>query len=457
MAAVWERLTFSRLGAQLSRRARGGAPLQPQELPPPPAFASAAYNAARVFPAWDGELARPGAPSVVRALRVSGALTRFLCAAPLKFLRDACVLATPLVFEQLIAWVAKPEEIAIGLGWVAALFFLNFFGDAVLQPQVASLCADTGVRVSRSLALLLQRKTLRLDTSCRDSTGKLISLLTVDCNNLGPEFFLWLHLIWSGTLQVGFGLWLLYRLLGPPAYAGVAVLLAGSLLQGVLIWMLDFCIDKKQEWSDSRLQLISEALNVIRQLKLGGLSSLFRQRIEKLREGQMRWSMKAHTVDGVAWSLWELLQPLTVFAVFAVSLASSTALTAEVIFSTAALLEIIRLPLLHIPEVFWGMALAHVSVKRLEEFLKLPEAGRRVMDERPSQRERRAAALRGGTFSWRKKGGNGDVVLRDLEVYIPTGKLTVIAGPVGSGKSVRHVVFGLWPNFAWQWLPFARS
>jgi ABC-type transporter Mla maintaining outer membrane lipid asymmetry ATPase subunit MlaF len=48
-------------------------------------------------------------------------------------------------------------------------------------------------------------------------------------------------------------------------------------------------------------------------------------------------------------------------------------------------------------------------------------------------------------FRWRSREGEDDnpVVLRGLRADIPVGRLTVIAGPVGSGKSVS-LWCGLW-------------
>jgi hypothetical protein len=154
---------------------------------------------------------------------------------------------------------------------------------------------------------------------------------------------------------VGVGFFLLYRLLGVSSFAGVLVLCGAAAVQVGQIWLLNHYVDAKQEWSDARLQLITETLGIVRQLKLGGLASHFQRRIEGLREEQMRWSMRAHVVDACAWSLWDLLPSASVCAVFATaSLVAPSLLVSEKIFATCAIIEIIRFPLTYLPEVRGG-------------------------------------------------------------------------------------------------------
>jgi ABC-type bacteriocin/lantibiotic exporter with double-glycine peptidase domain len=90
-------------------------------------------------------------------------------------------------------------------------------------------------------------------------------------------------------------------------------------------------------------------------------------------------------------------------------------------------------------QVVGGLTQAHVSFIRIVDFLNLPEVRGRLQDAEPCDRKRRAAALRGGSFAW-GSGADGPTnkpVLHDLEVELPVGRLTVISGPCGSGKSVR--------------------
>jgi hypothetical protein len=144
---------------------------------------------------------RTSGASLVRALVKSGATTRFLLAAPLKLLSDLSSLATPLVFERLIRWASSPASVQSAVGLVTLMFCLSL-ADVFIRPQYMALCGDSGIRAERSIALLLQRKALRLDAGCRDSSaGKIISLLTVDAKTAGPESFQYLHLCWAAPFQ----------------------------------------------------------------------------------------------------------------------------------------------------------------------------------------------------------------------------------------------------------------
>lgn len=103
---------------------------------------------------------------------------------------------------------------------------------------------------------------------------------------------------------------------------------------------------------------------------------------------------------------------------------------------------VIRFPLIYLPEVFQGVMQARVSLDRIRAFLLLPEAAGRVQDADPAQRDQRAGALQGGVLSW-----GADRVLEGQKLHIPRGQLTLILGPVSSGKS--SLLAGLLGEMKW--------
>ena len=70
-----------------------------------------------------------------------------------------------------------------------------------------------------------------------------------------------------------------------------------------------------------------------------------------------------------------------------------------------------------------------VSIKRIEEFLQLPVRDKesKVMDGKPM------VSLRKASFRW--KAEQKEFLLKDMTFHVENPGLTIIAGPIGSGKS----------------------
>lgn len=490
------RMTYSYL-APLFKRQLHAPQLDANDLFELPEDLTAEYNARRMYHAWDAELRErgPGNASLVSALLKSGVANSFLVAAPLRIFFDIATFATPVVFEKLIRFfsAAPRPSLWYACSLVVLMFLLFVLAEVILHPQYMHLCGDSGVRAEASLAMLLQRKSLRLDVSGRDRSGQIVSLLTVDCKSAGPELWHYLHLVWSGPIKVIAGFGLLYELIGPPAIAGMAVMVLAVCLQSLQVQFMYRMEEQMLAWADKRLRLIGEVLNIIRQIKVTGLEWMFQKRIGNLREREMEVCWRAHVYDALCWSVWDSLSTIFVCACFgAAALWYPETLVPEKVFSVLAVIEgksvqlrfsntpfhsgrsnygendttarqfqkhsvhvltrstlycsrmaVIRFPLIYLPESFQGLMQARVSLDRIRAFLLLPEAVGRLQDSNLNERELRAGALQGGVLSW----GNNQVI-EGQRFDFPPRKLTLLLGAVASGKS--SILAGLLGEMQWD-------
>jgi hypothetical protein len=188
-ASLLSRLTFSYLSPLFRKTDK---PLRQKDLFSAPEELSAEYNAGHIEAAWDTEVAaHPDKPSLARALYRSGACRSFIRAAPLKLAYDLAILTTPVVFGALIKWFSTPSiPPSYGFMLAAALLVLSLATDALLLPSYFYECSLTGLRADRSLGLLLHRKALRLATTGRNSTGEVVSLLSVDAKSLDADMWM---------------------------------------------------------------------------------------------------------------------------------------------------------------------------------------------------------------------------------------------------------------------------
>jgi len=167
---------------------------------------------------------QPGKRASLRA-RLVHATRRQLCQAfCCRAVYAAAQLAFPMLLQLLVRGVASNDHGA--LLWAFLLTLVNFVG-AVAEQQQQALAFRAGVRARSLCVALLTRKCLSLSRAAlsgRDP-GDVANLLANDAQRLfvfAPQ----VAQLWSAPLQVAVSSWLLVRLLGVGALAGVGALLA---------------------------------------------------------------------------------------------------------------------------------------------------------------------------------------------------------------------------------------
>ncbi len=110
---------------------------------------------------------------------------------------------------------------------------------------------------------------------------------------------------------------------------------------------------------------------------------------------------------------------------------SGNFLTPALIFTVFRLIQMLRMPFIMLPITVSAVLSLKVSFARLSAFLELPELDPNAVDRvGPADAGVGYVAIENGTFSW------GDsLALSNINVRFPRGKLTMIIGQVGAGKS----------------------
>lgn len=106
-------------------------------------------------------------------------------------------------------------------------------------------------------------KALRLSNKARQSTstGELVTLLSNDAEHL-PNMALSIHVPWSTTLFLIVAVTLLVRLLGPPALAGILLLVLMIPVQGFLAAKQMGLQRAQMKQTQYRVKVINEVLQV---------------------------------------------------------------------------------------------------------------------------------------------------------------------------------------------------
>ncbi|PZC84367.1 hypothetical protein B5X24_HaOG200320 [Helicoverpa armigera] len=320
------------------------------------------------------------------------------------------------------------------------------------------------------------------EDSSSTRSGLITNLVSQDTYNIMS--CVWIcHYIWAIPLKVVVILYLLYTKLGVSAIIGTAA----SVL---VITPLQFYIGKKlsdnskdiSKCTDHRLSKMTEILHGMDVIKLYVWEDLFKEKILQLRELELKLLNK----DSVYWSILTFTTQISSIMITAITftvyylLDNNSQLTATNVFAGLALFNQLTVPLLILPVTVLMVIQAMVSTKRIRDFLELPESNN-VQEGKDEERKkstedrsqevfldrnesedsnviskdetdgecvdqfsddevftmatRRSGPLvtfKNAAFTWGKR---SDMLLEIDDLEIPTGKLIMVVGATGSGKS----------------------
>ncbi|KAK1830843.1 ABC bile acid [Podospora conica] len=274
------------------------------------------------------------------------------------------------------------------------------------------------------------------DASAQKSRQAVINLIGVDANRVA-DFSLYMFIFPTNIMQLVISIWFLVSLLGwRPLILGILSVSATMPINFIFSkWTLK-TDEKLMKIRDEKLELVSEALNGIRQVKFSALESGWEKRILKVREKELStlWELFRYNIviDGV-WNVVPAVLALTTLGTYAWL---EGGLTASVAFVSLGILGTLDFAIAALPGMIRHGIDAWVSLKRIEKFLDGPE----IKDIRTySADDRSPIVFEEASLSWPvddKEGESDPFVLRNVSLRFPPGELSVISGKTGSGKSL---------------------
>ncbi|RAL03221.1 ABC transporter family protein [Aspergillus ibericus CBS 121593] len=180
---------------------------------------------------------------------------------------------------------------------------------------------------------------------------------------------------------------------------------------------------------DSKMAIINELLQGIRQVKLSALEQKWEGRINDSRGTELRKQWQVYK--------WELLMfvayNITPVVVSAACLGTYALLhedmPASLVFTSVSMLGALETPLAILPQILLNATGAQISLRRIERFLHSPEKDVHVS---PAD----GVVLEQATISWNGTRFAKCFTLKDLTLTFPPDALSIITGPSGSGKSL---------------------
>ncbi|TPX66991.1 hypothetical protein SpCBS45565_g04133 [Spizellomyces sp. 'palustris'] len=318
---------------------------------------------------------------------------------------------SPLILENIISALQDPSAPTYQ-GYLLCLALL-----ALQMLQSVSTCYYSKKDAELAIALrslfigAVYRKSLRLSAVARQeySNGRIVNLLSTDAT-VFELFGLTLHDAWVVPLQILLTSALIVYYLRFAGLAGIGLMLLCSIVQLFMMRLIAKYESKSLKQTDLRIKQISEMLNGIKIIKLFAWEESFLKRIGSVRSSELKSLTKVTVTSALFYGFSYVVPSLVAVATFIVyQVALNQPLSADVVFPALALVNLLRVPLMSVPEIAGYAIEARVALDRLSRFLAAPE-----MDDAGKLLENKerggafAVKLSNADFEWEKWSGESD-------------------------------------------------
>jgi ATP-binding cassette subfamily C (CFTR/MRP) protein 1 len=374
-----------------------------------------------------------------------------------------CITASPFFVYNLVRFFQgeEPQEIQnVPSGYFYAIGVWACF--ACVSFCVTHIYVNTTtIGHSSRIAVInaVYSKSLRLSATIGKEGGSgFVNLMTVDAERVW-QGFLKLHLPFCSISCIVIGCIELYITAGFSGLAGLLVILLFLPLQAFIASAISKARRLMSAETDKRVQLQTEVLSGIRVVKAYGWENTLSSKIKKIRQKETNHLQNLLRLRAVNQVLTFLVPTVAMTVVF-LTYSMYRAVDETVVFTSVAILSVIRPALLSLPKVVDVFAEFFVSIKRLNTFLLLEEKQQALQNENENGKDELingAICLKNASFTWSahdppppsstktkdesknpestKPKDNKIFSLKNISLNIEPYSFVCVVGSVGCGKT----------------------
>ncbi|KAJ2996301.1 hypothetical protein NUW58_g1011 [Xylaria curta] len=273
--------------------------------------------------------------------------------------------------------------------------------------------------------------------------GTIINLMSVDSFKIS-ECTSYLHfLLASAPTMLIVSVALLWQVMGLSAIPGLVVMVLLLPINIFLAKGFNYTQKKIMAATDKRIHTTNEILQNIRIIKYFAWESRFGAIVDEKRRAELKALRNRYIVWALAVAIWNTVPILiTFFSFLMYTKIERKPLYPSIAFTAISLFLLLRIPLDQLGDMLAHVQEAKVSVDRVEEFLMEQETEKYLQlgQDNVDEEGRKTIGFRDATFIWGSKdavAADGSVAFRllDLDIDFKIGKLNIIGGPTGSGKT----------------------
>ncbi|XP_055010778.1 ATP-binding cassette sub-family C member 12 [Boleophthalmus pectinirostris] len=411
------------------------------------------FSTDRLNRLWEEEMARVGEDKaslsrVLRRFLRTRLIVSFIVGA---FAMLAAFLGPAIMVYQILQYISHPEThtLARGVGLALGLF-TSEFSKGFFISLFWAINLRSAVRLKGAFSALAFQKILSLRVNSGLPMGELINVLNSDGHRVFEAATLGNFLLVSPVLLITCIVYACY-VLGPTALAGVITYILLIPLQIYISKMIEKFKFLAIKSTDKRIRKMNEILNGIKFIKMYAWEESFEKEVAGIRKEERRNIRNASYFENTNISISTLSPLVTTVITFLVHTAFGLSLTPANAFSTISIFNAMRFSLTVLPIAIRAIAIADVSVGRLQKVLRVKNPEPYLTGGKDPDL---AVVMENATLSWvgpdeetEPKTQTEDKeqpsepqlevkpTLKNISFTLPKGKLLGICGNVGSGKT----------------------
>lgn len=349
------------------------------------------------------------------------------------------------LINALLSYLEEPNPPKnAGYGLIVATFLI-YLGIAISFALYWYYQERAMYMARGALVAAIYSKTTEVGLAAADNSA--LTLMSGDIERIIAGF-LNVHELWANTAQVAIACWLLSRQIGLAFLAPLVVVAACAACSTALARLTG---PRQRAWMEEiqrRVGLTSAVVGQMKGLKMSGLAWPVGKLIQQMRVDELRAGARFRMILSFTATLG--VTPLCISPVMAFAFASRT-LGVTAIFTSMSYIVMMATPLSVLFQSIPTLMAAFTCLDRIQVFLEsdsrrdfrvatpsLKQDGTSTTqnclgpgDSKGTAQSTYAMEISGGSFAWKTE----REVLSSINLKIPSAALTIIIGPVASGKS----------------------
>jgi ABC-type multidrug transport system fused ATPase/permease subunit len=307
-------------------------------------------------------------------------------------------------------------------------FFLTMYVLSLGIQQMGMYSSILGSKVKAALTTSIYKKMISRDAN--GSKSDVVSLVAKDVEKLA-EASLSIQYLWSGIFETVAVYAVLLKLLGSTILPGLGLMCIFMPLQYFLGIVIAYKKKSLAVVSSKRISLMEEILRGIKLIKIYGWEDSFFKNLNLIRGEESIMVNRINRIKSAILGMVFCLPPLMCMVVFGAQEATGE-IEPVIIFTALSFFNTLRVPFSKLPKSLRDVLDGISCLERIQAFLLEPDLATNDAAEIKLMGKVEGITFDNVSLSY---GINAKLVLTNVNLNLPQGSLTMVAGPVASGKS----------------------
>ncbi|RLN96733.1 hypothetical protein DYB28_008289, partial [Aphanomyces astaci] len=368
---------------------------------------------------------------------------RFVGIGLLQILSVGCTLYGPVVLKHILSALEDDTSFDVHavLQYIATLFAANV-AQAFISAHSTFQNQLVTVKLTSALQHLLFHKSLALDAKCRreKTAGEIANMFSADIQWI-LNFSIFATQLWLIPVQVTVTLFMLFDVIGWATFVGAGVIIVVLVINNFVVVAQRRNYVALRGYQDTRMKSVNEVFGAMQIIKLNAWEEKFHDKIKTERAVELKTLWQIFSLSSCITALLYGAPAVVTIASFSTyTLVMGETLNATKMFTALTLFNLLKIPLMTLPNIISSMMQAMVALRRIMEFLNMDEKKTHIVLTPSSAPLEMLEVYASGnvdicvdncSFGW----DAGKPLFKDVNLTVKRGELVIVHGSVGEGKS----------------------